>query len=80
MLELSRAGNLICDRVRTEFSPSYRLKEGRLMVQTGPTQGLCFTDIVVEYRDEDRSVDYPYPGLEKFRTLRESRDVHFGKG
>jgi HNH endonuclease len=80
MLELSRAGNLICDRVRQHLKRGYRLGEGRLMVQSGPHANLTFHDFVVQYCPEDRARDFPYPGLQAFLTAREQRDRHFGEG
>lgn len=80
MLELTRAANLICDRVRESIKFSYRLDTGRLIVQSGPTEEFAFHDFVVQYSSEERSATYPYPGLEKFLIERSQRDRHFGKG
>jgi len=80
MLELSRAANLICDRVRQFVIHSYRLAAGRLVVQSGPTMDGAFHDFVVEYSAEERAHDYPYPGLLAFLTERQKRDRHFGNG
>jgi hypothetical protein len=80
MLELTRAANLICDRVREFLMRSYRLHEGRLLVQSGPTMVLAFHDYVVQYSKEERTRDYPYPGLDVFLIERRERDVHFGWG
>ncbi len=35
ILELTRAANYICDRVRQFIDPTYRLREGVLIVQSG---------------------------------------------
>lgn len=35
-LELTRAANFVCDAVRQSLDPSYRLKEGVLIVESGP--------------------------------------------
>ena len=80
MVELSRAANLICDLVRSHLVRSYRLTEGRVMIQTGPTMDLMFHDIVVQYSPEERALEIPYPGLEKFLTERKDRGFHFGEG
>lgn len=81
MLELSRAANLICDRVREYLVRSYRLHEGRLIVQSGPTLPLMtFHDIVVQYSAQERGRKHPYPGLESFLSDRSTRDMHFGEG
>lgn len=80
MLEVTRAANLICDRVRADLLPSYRLHQGRLVVQRGPTMDFAFHDYVVQYSTNERDVDFPYPGLDSFCTLRKERDLHFGEG
>jgi hypothetical protein len=73
MLELSRAANLICDRVRQHLSRSYRLNEGYLSVETGPYQdGYCYQSIP-QYSDEERTQDIVYPGLPAFLTVRERK-------
>lgn len=77
-LELTRAANYVCDMVRLEFLPSYRLKEGVLLVQAGPYMDLTYKTYRVEYRTDERS-DLPYPGLEKFTEVRFKRDVYFGE-
>lgn len=81
MLELTRAANLICDEVRVYLMPWYRRAEGRLMVQSGPSFDLSFSEWVVQYRPEERSNGFPYPGLEAFQNDRSTRDgFHFGSG
>jgi HNH endonuclease len=80
MLELSRAANLIGDRIRQYVMHSYRHVAGRLVVQSGPTMEGAFHDFVVEYSADERKKDYPYPGLKAFLTERQKRDRHFGKG
>ncbi|WP_408631738.1 hypothetical protein [Methylocystis borbori] len=80
VLELTRAGNLICDKFRANILPSYRLSEGRLSVRSGPDEHLRWKEIVVEYDKDERIAEFPYPGLEVFLTDRESRDMFFGKG
>ena len=81
MLELTRAANLICDEVRLNLMPWYRRDEGRLMVQSGPTLDLSFTEWVAQYRPEETLAGRPYGGLEAFRNDRSTRDgVHFGSG
>jgi len=79
MLELTRVANYLCDQARKSISPSFRLKEGSLLVSSGPYMDLTVVTMRVEYRNEERT-EYPYPGLEKFMTLRKSRDKHFGEG
>lgn len=77
-LELTRAANFVCDMVRAEFIPSYRLKQGVVLVQSGPYEDLSYRTHRVEYRGEERS-DHPYPGLKSFMSDRFSRDLHFGE-
>jgi len=75
-LELTRAVNYICDRVRETISPTFRLKEGVLIVSYGTLE---IVKARPEYEGDERT-DTPYPGLEKFYVVREYRDSHFGKG
>lgn len=80
MLELTRAANLICDRVRQHLKHSYRLNEGRLAVESGPYEDLSFKKWVVQYSQEERQKAIPYPGLQSFLTERAKRDRSFGDG
>lgn len=80
MLELTRAANLVCDRVRQYVLTSYRLSEGHLIVESGPTMDLTYKQYVVQFSPEECKEKYPYPGLEKFIDARTGRDVHFGEG
>ncbi len=80
MLELSRAANLICDLVRQFVAPSFFLREGRLMCQSGPHLDLTFHTFVVEYSAQERDCSRPYPGLGDFQDhVRFTRDVFFGR-
>lgn len=81
MLELTRAANYLCDKVRQLIFPSFRLKEGLLLVESGPyvDKGLVYRMLRVEYRGAER-VKYPYPGLEKFKMERKKRDLNFDEG
>ncbi|HEY6414424.1 MAG TPA: HNH endonuclease signature motif containing protein [Edaphobacter sp.] len=76
VFELTRAANLICDAVRAEVMPSFRIKEGALLVTSGPGMSLQFTT----YRPEYRPSDFPdlYPGFDDFNKVRLSRDFFFG--
>jgi hypothetical protein len=80
MLELTRAANLVCDRVRQYVMPSFRLAQGRLAVESGPTYDLKVHRSVVQYSPEERTGPAPYPGLSKFVEVRTQRDLHFGEG
>lgn len=80
-LELTRASNLVCDRVRRHLFHSYRLEEGRLFVQLGPTvDDLRDHAAIIQYDANERQRDAPYPGLPKFLIERSQRDYVFGKG
>lgn len=79
-LELTRAANWVCDCVRTDLLRSYRLKEGRLSIQSGPHSDFKWKEWVVEYDEMERLVEQPYPGLTTFITVRASRDSFFGSG
>ncbi|WP_142251910.1 HNH endonuclease [Bradyrhizobium sp. UNPF46] len=80
MLELTRAANLIADRIRQTLMRTYRLKEGRFAVEYGPLEGFQFRTVIVQYGSEERKEKMPYPGLAEFLTKRANRDVHFGEG
>jgi hypothetical protein len=79
MLELTRAANYVCDRVREELFPIFRLDEGVLLVTQGPFIDLSFLTFRCEYRGQERT-DIPYPGLEAFKSARRNRDHHLGNG
>ena len=80
MLELTRAGNLICDRVRQYIMYHYRIESGRLIIQTGPNMDFAFQEIVVQYSELEINDSTLYPGLPKFLTVRQDRDMNFGRG
>ena len=80
MLELTRAANLICEEVRLHISHSYRIKEGRIVVQRGPDMDLNFRDFVPQYSVDERASMSPYPGLDKFYKVRADRDWTIGEG
>jgi hypothetical protein len=77
LIELTRAANYICDRIREYIFEGFRLKEGVLLITRGDM--LQYQSFRVEYRDSQR-IDQPYPGLNNFMTEREQRDFHIGKG
>lgn len=76
MLELTRAGNRVCDEIRKHLVHSYRLSQGALLVTSGPYEDLGFKTTRHEYRADET----PYPGLRGFMELRVTRDLHFGSG
>lgn len=80
-LELTRAANLICDEVRATILPTYRSDAGRLTAEWGPVEPYGgFSEAVIQYLPEERESGSPYPGLDAFKTVRVSRDRHFGRG
>lgn len=79
VMELTRAANYICDRVREYILPSFRIKEGLLLVTYGPCSDFSFKTVRTEYRGDERT-KIPYPGLEEFKIIRETRDFHFNEG
>lgn len=80
MVELTRAGNLVCDEVRRHISHSYRLVEGNLVVMRGPDMNLQWVQFAPRYSPEEAAKDLPYPGLEQFYDERGARDWNIGKG
>lgn len=77
VLELTRAGNYVCDFVREYIFEGFRIEEGALLITIGDFLG--YKTYRVEYRGDER-VDFPYKGLREFMKERENRDLHFGKG
>jgi hypothetical protein len=75
-VELTRAANYICDAVRDNIDPNFRLEDGALYVLSGPDMMLRYSRLRVEYKPEER-VGTPYPGLEDFRRVAGTRDFCF---
>ena len=70
--ELTRAANLVCDRVRESVFDGYRLVEGALLIERHMVGFEMKTVRVrVEYRGDERS-EMPYPGLKEFKNVRYS--------
>ena len=68
--EVTRAANLICDRVRKNVFHGFRIKEGILLVQrdmvmVGESSSTQFYR--AEYTTEKRMQKRPYKGLEEFK-------------
>jgi hypothetical protein len=77
-LEMTRAANYVCDHVRKRIDPAFRVREGALVIRAGPMmETLGWTTFRPEYRREERTAR-PYPGLERFKADRASRDFCFG--
>ena len=64
---------------RQFIDPTFRLKEGVILVESGPTSSLSFELLRTRYHGNERTLR-PYPGLERFKIIRKVRDVHFGTG
>jgi hypothetical protein len=79
-LELTRAANLVSDKIRKFMSPKFREEEGKLLITTGPFIDLSWKTYKVEYKSEEKSEPHPYHGLKKFMNERENRNMHMGKG
>jgi len=79
MLELTRAGNYLCDQIRKYISSSFRINEGILLAISGPHMDLNYKTSRPEYESIDESY-CKYPGLRKFMEVRRERDLHFGEG
>ena len=74
--ELTRALNYVCDLVRKNLIPSFRAREGAVLVGRGPVGfDMHVEHTRPEYRGEERT-SRPYPGLEAFKTQRYSRDFY----
>ena len=61
-LELTRAANLICDRVRDSIDPSFRVEQGALLLRSGPGMTLGWDTMRPEYRGQERT-NRPIPVL-----------------
>jgi hypothetical protein len=77
-IELTRAVNLICDRVREYLWPTYRLAEGYSTIGLGMNEHLTYMTLRPLYAPDVEGV--PYPGLEHFLTQRADRDYARGSG
>jgi len=77
-VEMTRAVNLICDRVRDELWPNYRLAEGYATIGLGMDQSLRYQVLRPLYAVD--TPDRPYEGLETFVTTRATRTWARGEG
>ena len=80
MLEMTRAGNFLCEEVRRSLIPNFNLESGYLTIMSGPHMDFTFRRQVILYSEGEKSEKIPYPGLDKFLTVRVDRDLHFGSG
>lgn len=79
-IELTRAGNLLIEKIRKYIYPMYRDTEGKLLISYGPTEDFSYHTFKVEYNYEEKKLKYQYPGLRKFMEIRVNRDLHIGEG
>lgn len=77
ILELTRAANYICDKIREFIFEGFRLEEGAILVTRGDF--MKANTFRLEYREGQRT-DYPYTGLKEFMTIRNERDYQIGEG
>lgn len=77
VFELTRAANLIIDRIREFIMPSFRENEGRVLVIRPFVNGLKNHTILVNYSEEEKQ-GIPYPGLEDFKKVRKTRKRFIG--
>lgn len=77
-VELTRAVNLVADRVREHLWPSYRLEEGYATIGLGMGIDLTFTTLRPLYAADAPS--RPYAGLREFLKDRAERDYVIGEG
>ena len=73
-LELTRAGNFICDRVRESLDPRFRLEEGALTISAGLNPDFTYQVVRPEYRATERDAARPYPGMKEFQRIVTKRD------
>ncbi|MCT6930520.1 MAG: hypothetical protein M3Z89_20935 [Lysinibacillus fusiformis] len=77
--ELTRAANYICDQVRRYLLSDFRLKEGLLVITTGPFMDFSYSTLRVRYTGDQRT-GIPYSNLNRFKIERQNRDHYFGAG
>jgi hypothetical protein len=77
-IEMTRAVNLISDRVRQHLWPDYRLNEGYATIGLGLDASRRFQTLRPLYRPQASGV--PYPGLARFVSERKNRDYACGSG
>lgn len=77
-LELTRAFNHLFDLTRLHLFSAFRIKEGVLLITSGPDEEYYWTTFRAEYKPEEKAK--LYPGLRAFMKEREERNINFGKG
>lgn len=79
-LELTRAGNLLIEKIRKYLYPIYREEEGKLLVSYGPLEDLSYKTYKVEYSKVEKEMKHQYLGLKDFMENRKNRDLQIGSG
>jgi 5-methylcytosine-specific restriction endonuclease McrA len=78
-LEMTRAANFVCEKVREVLLRSYRMKEGNLIVHAGTWADGHDHMLRVQYKPEEKTAR-PYPGRKVFESsVRFQRSFFFGK-
>lgn len=77
VIELTRAANYICDQVRKYIEPEFMIKNGYLLITSGPNINLQEETTKVTYNETDIDL---YPGRDSFLTIRKERNYHMGVG
>jgi hypothetical protein len=77
-VELTRAVNLVADRVREHLWPNYRLEDGYATIGLGMGMDLTFRTLRPLYAVDSSS--RPYGGLREFLDERAQRDYVIGEG
>ncbi|HEY5193775.1 MAG TPA: hypothetical protein VIJ39_07895 [Solirubrobacteraceae bacterium] len=72
--EMTRAANLVSERIRSDHDPTYRVREGAAGIFAGADESF----LVVTYTDDERGEACPYPGLHAFSEVLPGRDGSFG--
>jgi len=79
-LEMTRAANLVIEKIRKHIYVRYREEEGKLLVTSGPFMDMSWKTYKVEYMTDEKKELHPYHGLKNFMTERENRDMNTGEG
>lgn len=75
IFELTRSANRIIELIRKDISPSYRQKEGYLILSRGMGEDLKDHTYKLVYSSEKES----YPGLKNFANIRSERKEGIGR-
>jgi hypothetical protein len=76
-IELTRAANLVCDRIRETLSHGFRRTEGIVLARQGMDTSGHVKQLKMEYEAGERE-GIPYPGVEDFVHARTTRSFYYG--